>query len=324
VVESISKTPVTAEQAAAVVERAFGPRAVLASFTECTEGWFNAVHRLGLADGTACILKVAPPPDVRVLRYEHDLLTTEVEAMRLVRERTDLPVPEVLTWDRACDLLPTPYFLMTACTGRLLSEVREELGTDRAAAVDAEVTRYVATLNGITGEAFGRPDRSAVHDATWRAAFLRLVDDLLADGADAGVELPLPGGEIAALVARHGDALDEVTIPRLVHWDLWDPNVFVDPDTAAVVGIIDFERVLWADPLMEAQFTSRRTDDERTEAYGRPLFAERGAVTRRRLYDLYLFLVMTIECSYRNYPTSEIEDLARPMLGLVLDELAGA
>ena len=322
-VESISKTPVTAEQAAAVVERAFGPGAVLASFTECTEGWFNAVHRLGLDDGSTCILKVAPPPQVRVLRYEHDLLTTEVEALRLVRERTVLPVPEVLAWDRECDLLPTPYFLMTACPGRLLSEVRDELGDERAAAVDAEVTRYVATMNAITAEAFGRPDPTAVHDTAWRAAFERLVDDLLADAADAGVELPLPFEEVAALVARHGDALDEVTVPRFVHWDLWDPNVFIDPDTAAVVGIIDFERVLWADPLMEAQFTSRRADDERTEAYGRPLFAEPGAVTRRRLYDLYLFLVMTIECAYRNYPTSDIEDLARPMLGLVIDELAG-
>ncbi len=53
------------------------------------------------------------PPGAGTPRYEHDLLTTEVEALRLVRERTDLPVPEVLAWDRACDLLPTPYFLMT-------------------------------------------------------------------------------------------------------------------------------------------------------------------------------------------------------------------
>ena len=321
-VESISKTPVTAEQAAAVVERAFGPDAALASFTECTEGWFNAVHRLALADGTSCILKVAPPPDVRVLRYEHDLLTTEVEALRLVRERTDVPVPEVLAWDEACDLLPTPYFLMTACPGRLLSEVRGELTAEGSTAVDAELCRLVAQVNAVTAESFGRPDRAAPHDPTWRAAFGRLVDDLLADGADAGVELPVPYEEVAAHVARHGDALDEVAVPRLVHWDLWDPNVFVDPATGAVVGVIDFERVLWADPLMEAQFTARRADDERTEAYGRALFAEPGAVARRRLYDLYLSLVMTIESAYRNYPTSDIEDLARSMLAGVLDELA--
>jgi aminoglycoside phosphotransferase (APT) family kinase protein len=106
-----------------------------------------------------------------------------------------------------------------------------------------------------------------------------------------------------------------------VHWDLWDTNVFVDPDTLAVVGVIDFERVLWGDPLMEAQFVGKRANDHLVEAYGQPLFDQPHAVARRRLYDLYLYLVMTIECSYRNYPTDEIEQLARPCLSAVIDEI---
>ena len=36
-----------------------------------------------LTDGREGVVKVAPPPEVRVLRYEHDLLTTEVQALRL-------------------------------------------------------------------------------------------------------------------------------------------------------------------------------------------------------------------------------------------------
>ena len=96
----------------------------------------------------------------------------------------------------------------------------------------------------------------------------------------------------------------------MVHWDLWDTNVFVDPATLEVVGIIDFERVLWADPLMEAQFTNKRAHDRSLDAYGKRLFDEPLAVERRRLYDLYLYLVMFVECSYRNYPTPDIENLA--------------
>ena len=130
-VESISKTPVDPETAAAIVSDAFGPEVTLARFTECTEGWFNAVHRLDLSDGRSVILKVAPPPHVRVLTYEHDLITTEVAMLGLVRVRTTVPVPAVLWWDDSARHLPSPLFLMEACPGRLLSELRSGSGRGR-------------------------------------------------------------------------------------------------------------------------------------------------------------------------------------------------
>lgn len=138
-VESISKTAVDRATAAAIVADAFGPTVGLTGFTECTEGWFNAVHRLDLSDGRSVILKVAPPPGVRVLTYEHDLITTEVAMLRLVRERTTVPVPEVLWWDDSGRQLPSPLFLMTACRGTLLSELRAGLTEDDAARIDAQL-----------------------------------------------------------------------------------------------------------------------------------------------------------------------------------------
>jgi aminoglycoside phosphotransferase (APT) family kinase protein len=138
------------------------------------------------------------------------------------------------------------------------------------------------------------------------------------------VDLPASVDEIASIVDAHADALDVVTTPRFVHWDLWDPNVFVDPATWDVVGIIDFERVLWADPLMEAQFTSKRADDRLLAAYGKRLFEEPFALERRRLYDLALYLVMFIECSYRNYPSPDFRSFASACLGPVLEEIRAA
>ena len=143
----------------------------------------------------------------------------------------------------------------------------------------------------------------------------------MADAVDAEVELPLGVDELAALVDRRAGCLDEVDTAHLVHWDLWDPNVFVDADTLEVVGLVDFERVLWGDPLMEAQFLGKREDDSVSGAYGTPLFSAPHAADRRRLYDLYLALVMTVECAYRNYPTDDIEGVARPMLAAAIDEL---
>jgi aminoglycoside phosphotransferase (APT) family kinase protein len=315
-VDSASKTPVDRALAAAMVERAFGGERRLVRADPCEEGWFNAVHRLGLDDGSSVVLKVAPPPEVRVLRYEQGLITTEVDALRLVRERTDVPVPEVLFWDQSCELVPSPWFVMTVCPGALLSEVRTSLDEAAGAAVDAQLARIVASVNALTADRFGRPEPSAPRDDRWSTAFMRLVEDLLRDASGADLDLPIAAADLRSVLDT--EVLDVVTTPRLVHWDLWDTNVFVDDD-AMVVGVIDFERVLWADPLMEAQFVGRRVHDEVVEAYGTPLFDQPGAVERRRLYDLYLGLVMTVECAYRHYPTADIEQLGR---GLMVEAFA--
>lgn len=323
-VDSISKTRLTRANLESIVKAAFGATVGLTATDECEEGWFNAVQILQLTDGTDCVLKVAPPPEVRVLRYEHDLITTEVDALRLVKERTDLPVPAVLAWDDSCELVPSPWFIMERCPGVLLSGLRSELSPDAEHAIDAQLARHLASMNAIEGPSFGRPDRAAPHDATWSDAFARLVDDLLADAADASVDLPLPLAEVAGIVADHRSHLDTVVRPRLVHWDLWDPNVFVDPETLQVVGLIDFERVLWADPLMEAQFVGKRGPHPIFDAYGDALLDQPHALERRRLYDLYLYLVMTVECAYRNYPTDDIENLGRAMLDVVIAEIRSA
>ena len=46
-----------------------------------------------------------------------------------------------------------------------------------------------------------------------------------------------------------------------------------------------------------------------------------GAVRRRLLYDLYLFVVMVVEVSSRHYPTDDIEQFARKQLALTLAQL---
>jgi hypothetical protein len=56
-------------------------------------------------------------------------------------------------------------------------------------------------------------------------------------------------------------------------------------------------------------------------AYGVPMLATPNAVRRRLLYDLYLFVIMVVEVSYRHYPTDDIERFGHTHLALTLDEL---
>jgi hypothetical protein len=42
------------------------------------------------------VLRVAPPDDVPKLFYEIDMMKSEVAIHRLVREHTDVPIPEIV------------------------------------------------------------------------------------------------------------------------------------------------------------------------------------------------------------------------------------
>jgi aminoglycoside phosphotransferase (APT) family kinase protein len=146
-----------------------------------------------------------------------------------------------------------------------------------------------------------------------------MLDDVLVDGIDAGVELPLPYDEIQDRVSPFYPVLDAGTAPQLVHWDLWDGNIFVDPDTRRINGIVDFERALWGDPLMECQFEFRGPQSAYAEGYGRPMFLTEADALRRILYNVYLYAIMVVECTYRRYDNDRQERWAR---GKLADELA--
>lgn len=320
-VESVTKTKIDRGVAEAIAGRAL-PEHRLADVSECTDGWFNAVYTLRFVDHDPVILKIAPPPAVRVMRYEKDIITTEVRTMRLLGERTELPVPRIIHWDPSCDIISSPYFLMTACSGVSLQGQRANLEPHEAAAIDAQIAGVIATINSISGDYFGRPHENAPRSSTWVDAFHLLIEDLMADANDASVVLPETPSHMANLIHRLTDELlSTVTQPRLVHWDLWDTNVFIDPVHIEVTGIIDFERALWADPLMEAQFVGKRESGVLAARYGVDLLGDEAAANRRRIYDLYLYLVMIVESGFRNYDNDHIETIGRTMLDSVLLEL---
>jgi aminoglycoside phosphotransferase (APT) family kinase protein len=313
-VQSISKTPVSSAEAASVVEAAFGGETSLVSSEELTEGWFNAAYALTLGDGRKVVLKVAPPPTVEVLDYERDIMSAEVDALRLVRASTGAPVPEVLWYDPEGAHLGSPSFLMTHLPGRSLQALGDQVPADARAAVDRALGQHLRAINEIAGPAFGLLAASAERHSTWRAAFAALFESVLADGARASVQLPVDVDDIRKAFDVVAPSLDEVTEPRLAYWDLWEGNVLVDEHTHQLTGMLDLERALWGDPLIEGQFGPHTGSAELREAYGPIDTTSPGASARRALYTLHLHLVMSIEGAYRQYPEDLVGEWARSAL----------
>jgi aminoglycoside phosphotransferase (APT) family kinase protein len=319
---SITKRQLTTDQIQEFVHHGLGPRAEVAGCREYTDGTFSAVHAITLTDGRELVLKVAPLPSVRLMRYEVDVTHIEVEFYRRAAA-VGVPLPHLHAAD-----LDLGYLLVDRLRGERLYDARSAMAPDRLAGIRRELGGICARLGGVTGQLFGYPRRDGhTRSASWRTSFLTIMDDVLADATEYRRELPAPADAIRMLVGRHADLLDEVTTPVLVHFDLWDGNVFVVPSGGGyrIEGIIDAERAFYGDPIAELVSLAMFQDPAGVPGLlpgflGRQL-TDRERI-RLRLYTVYLYLIMVTEAATRGFDPAEHEPLRRRTLDLLDTELA--
>lgn len=321
--ESKTKNKKTRGQIESMAVRAFNGLTLVAgedAVTELKQGWFNAAYNVKLADGREVILKIAPPKEAEVMTYEKDIMKTEVASMRLVRKNPAIPVPEIYSFDTAHDLCDSDYFFMEKLYGDNLEHVKASLPTEVQETIDLHIGEIIRAINSFPGTYFGYDGNSDLRADTWKEAFIKIMESLLEDAARKNVVFDFGYDEMRAAVQKHTCALEEITSPCLVHWDAWNPNFFVKD--GRITGIIDFERALWAEPLMEAQFRYFGGDpvSNAMRGYGKTSFTFTEE-QRNHLYSLHLALVMHTECFYRNYDTDFVYNISRQMLGSTTDWL---
>jgi len=321
--ESKTKNKKTREQLESMAKRAFNGLGLVAgedAVREMKEGWFNAAYGLRLADGREVVLKIAPPQGAEVMQYEKNIMATEVAAMRLAHQNPAIPVPEIYYYDNARDLCDADYFFMEMLGGDNLEHVKASLPAKAQESIDRHIGEIIHEINKFPGTYFGYDGNPDLRATTWKEAFLKIVESVLEDALSKNAAFDYSYDEIRAAVLKHAPALDEVTQPCMVHWDAWNPNFFVRD--GKVVGILDFERVLWAEPLMEAQFRYFGGDpiSNAMRGYGKTEFTQ-AEEQRRQLYSLHLALVMNVECYYRNYDTDDIFNFSKSYIAATLEWL---
>ena len=228
---------------------------------------------------------------------------------------------KVLIDDDTGTIIANHYFIMDFLPGIPYNKIKKTLSASQQRTIEHATGRLLRQLNSVEGPCFGYLAHPDQEGSTWRTAFGCMLAGVLADGVDRQVELPLPYQQLAQGLASHYDVLDEVISPRLVHWDLWDGNILVDGDPMHVVGVIDFERSLWGDPLMEVNFGGLAVSQAFLEGYGLPMLHTESQQRRKSLYNVYLYLIMVIECYYRQYESDHQEKWARPRLEAELRNL---
>lgn len=304
--QSLSKIRIADAVLDQIVRQHFEENLTIIHAEELKEGYFNTAYRLDLSNGLKYVVKIAPPDSVPILTYERGILQTEVEAIRLARQKTEMPAPAIFVYDTSRQLVPSAYCLMQFLPGTPLHKLRNALDPQTQATLDREIGRLLRQLNRIEGPFFGYWAEQGGRAATWRAAFATMLKHVLDDGIAVQAVLPRPYDTLYAQVLPQLDVLEAVTTPQLVHWDLWDGNILVDPDMRQITGIIDFKRTLWGDPLMEVNFSDFKDHGAFVEGYGESMVDTAAKRQRRHLYNLYLYLIMVVEAYYRNYVEADI------------------
>ncbi|MQM24583.1 phosphotransferase family protein [Glycomyces albidus] len=290
--------------AEALVRDALGADLEFTGHEEFKDGFFNAAHALELADGRHVVVKVAPDKSHKLLRYEVDLMATEIECF----ERglaAGVPMPRLWHADPEGGVM-----IIDRLEGVPLPKVRDTIPAAELLVLRKEIGAAAAGFATVTGERFGYPRKSGRTMAdTWSASFQAMVDDVLDDIEEQGVALPRPIAAVRALVRAEHALLDEVTRPALVHFDLWDGNIFVkrDGDGWAFEAFIDGERAFYGDPIAELVSLQMVPEEEFPAAVdgflGRPMTA--AEERRLALYRSYIMLILIAECRVRGFDAEQ-------------------
>ena len=240
-------------------------------------GCIGEVYRAELEDGTPLVAKVD--------RGGESNLDREAYMLGYLRERTDLPVPEVFHGSETL----------------LLMEFVE--GTNRfSEEAEHHAAELLAALHGITADAYGHErdtligslDQPNPWTLSW-ADFFR-ENRLLYAARTAHEAGRLPDEDLSRvghLADRLEDLMEEPNPPALIHGDAWSGNVLAKE--GRISAFLD-PAIYHADPEIELAFISlfNSFGDAFVRRYAelRPIrdgFFE----TRRDLYNLYPLLVHT-------------------------------
>lgn len=275
-----------------------------------TGGMFATTFLVTFDDGSDAVVKTAPTHEDRLLTYEHDLVRSEALVYRLLADVPGVPVPRVLLEDMTRSVWPGDVVVASRLGGTPWGECGLGRVDDdpRAARAQHELGALMGRLHQVTGPVFGYVgEASPLRAGTWAEAFRLMVEAALGDAERWAV--PVPADEVRATLARHRPTLDQVRTPALVHTDLWPGNLFLDPATGELVGVIDPERAVWGDPLLELvgadQLGRGPVPAGLLAGYASaaqpPDLDDDAALVRLELYRLYFALIMRVELVPRAY-----------------------
>ena len=309
----ITKNRQSDETITAMAKKAFPDKTVI-RIKELTEGMCNVTYHVVFQDGSESILKIAAADRRGNTSNEVNLMKAEVEAMRLVSGKCSFKVADIQYYDCSRTACSGDYFFMEKLRGENLASLKDKLPESVRKELNREIGRISRELTAITNAKFGFLGDEKRYDTLFD--FVRtMLTNLLSDAQRKNVDLGCDPQRLVAELDSERKYFDEVKSAALVHWDMWEGNIFVSGNH--VSGIIDWERAMWGEPFMDDRFRKHSRNDDFLKGFGLDSFSE-SELRRIRWYDVILYLTMMIEVFYREFEDQGQYHWAKGMLLSVL------
>ncbi|MFD2415166.1 phosphotransferase family protein [Amycolatopsis pigmentata] len=239
---------VSASEILALCHRGFGQDAVVLSAIELDGGLYNNTYRIEFPDRDAVILRVAPEPG-RQFRIERRLMRGEQTSLPFFAPIAAM-MPRTLFADWTHDLIGRDYVFQTILDGVPAARAIHDYPRPAWAALYRQLGAVTKTVHSVRGERFG-PVTGPGYDH-WSEAVIRCLEDTAADLEDAGLDAS-DMRAVATVAAEQTEALDAIEEPRLLHGDLWTPNLMLAPKAPEplITGVLDHDRAWWGDPAAD-------------------------------------------------------------------------
>lgn len=298
------------------------PATKLISVDTLKGGVFNCTFRMNLSSGEHIVTHIAPKSD-KLFSYERYLMSAEQQASALC-EKNGVPVPRILFVDESLLLIDRRYMLSEFIPATSLSQI--DLPPKAKEACYEDAGRAICRMHGISGSQFGRLAH-LVHGkgfSRWSEALLYEVEVWKAVAKPVALFSDIVFATIDAIFQAHTELLDQITVPHLVHGDLWSGNILasIDAGVCRFRAIIDMDHALWGDP--EYDFSGSMLNDAFAKGYGSRLLEyeeNKDSFVRRKLYLLYYSMKQCykLQCLHHDLERSNIQ---RKYIDQLLQEFA--
>lgn len=292
----ITKNKQSNEKILEMAKAAF-PGKKVSDITELTEGMCNAAYDISFDDGSESILKISSANRTGNTSNEINLMRAEVQAMELVRRNCTFKVADVQYYDTSHELCDGDYFFMEKLQGKNYCSVKEQLSENDISRINEEIGIISRQLTEIRNDEFGFLGDTRRYPSLFEFTKVMLMN-LIKDAEQRDIDIAYDAASYLKQLENDVTAFEGIASATLVHWDLWEGNVFID--NGHVSGIIDWERALWGEAFMDDRFRYHNREKCFLTGFGKTSFSE-NEIKRMKWYDIILYLTMMIEVYYREY-----------------------